>query len=114
MIDRPAHLAALGLRLLEHAVENIGFDAEGDVQIKRILALELEWRAGDLEKREARAVIHLKKRMKRAAFVDLERTNQSQPEKILVKRPGLFRIPTAIGVMMQAFDHLILPFTRTY
>lgn len=61
MIDRPAHLAALGLRLLQHAVENIGFDAERDVQIKLILALELEWRAGYLEKREARTVIHLKK-----------------------------------------------------
>jgi hypothetical protein len=46
---------------LQHAVENIGFDAERDVQIKLILALELEWRAGYLEKREARTVIHLKK-----------------------------------------------------
>src|SRR5215472_8293775 len=43
--------------------------------------------------------------MKRAPLIDLERADQLEPEKILVKRPGLLRIPAAIGVVVQPLDH---------
>src|SRR5215469_12767337 len=105
VIDRAAHLPALRSSLLQHAVESVILDAERDVQIKRILVLELERRAGHLEKSEARAVIHLEKGVERAPFVDLESADQGKAEEILVEASGLFRIPAAIGVMMQTFDH---------
>src|SRR5262249_33775430 len=105
MVDRTADLPPLHLPLFQHAVERVGFDPERDVQIERILALELKGLAGHLEKGEAGAVIHLKKGMQTAARVDFERTDKAQTEKILVKRPRLLRIPAAISIMMQALNH---------
>jgi hypothetical protein len=58
VVDRPANLSTLGLGLLQHRVEDLGLNPEGDVQIQRVLALEVEGRAGHLEEGEAGAVIH--------------------------------------------------------
>ena len=35
MIDRPADLDPLGLRLVQHIIEYLGRDAKGDMQIER-------------------------------------------------------------------------------
>src|SRR6516162_2419035 len=105
VIDRAAQLADLRFSLIQHAVESVILDAERDVQIMRILVLELERRTGHLEKSEAGAVIHLEKGVERAPFVDLESADQRKAEEILIEASGLFRIPAAIGVMMQTFDH---------
>jgi len=100
MVDRSADLPAFGLGLLQHIVERIGLDAERDVQIQGILLLEIEGHAGHLEKREARAVIHLEEGVEPAALVDLERADQAEAEEILVKPPRFFRVSAAIGVVM--------------
>src|SRR5580658_9894118 len=98
MVDRSTHLDPFGLPLLQHALEYVGFDPEGDVQIQRILAFELERRVRRLEKSEAGAVIHLEKGMECAPLIDLERADQPKSEEILVKGSGLLRIPAAIGI----------------
>src|SRR5215469_9029479 len=109
VVDGPAHLAALGLPLLQHSVEDIGLDPECYVQVERVLLLEFERRARHLEKGKARAVIHLEKGVETAAFVDLERADQTKPEEILVEAARLFRVAAAIRVMMQTFYHASLP-----
>src|SRR5262245_43727499 len=50
-----------------------------------------------------------KKGMERPAFVYLESADHPQTEEILVKCPRLLGIPAAIGIMVQTFDHPILP-----
>src|SRR5712691_3960821 len=91
VIDRTAHLAALRLSFLQHALESVVLDAERDVQIERILLLEVERRARHLEEGEAGAVIHLEEGMKRTAPVDLKGADQTKTEEILVKGPRLLR-----------------------
>src|SRR6516162_2431819 len=108
VVDRPADLAALGLPLLQHAVKGIGLDPQRDVQIERVLLFEIEGLAGHFEKRKAGAVVHLEEGMKPAALIDLKRANQAQTEEILVEDPRLLRIPAAIRVVMQTFDHVSL------
>src|SRR6516162_848110 len=108
VINRPAHLAALALRLVEHVVENIGLDPEGDVQVERVLLLEVEGHARHLEEGEAGAVIHLEEGVQPAALIDLERADQATTEEILIENPRLLRVPAAIRVMMQTFDHASL------
>src|SRR5215470_4956600 len=61
MVNRPAHLPALGLRPLQHGLESVVFDAERDMEVERILPLELERRTRHLKKREARSIVHLEK-----------------------------------------------------
>jgi hypothetical protein len=89
MVYLAADLPPFRLPLLQHAVESIGLDPERDVQIQGVLALELEGQARHLEKGEAGAVIHIKKRMQSATRVDLERADKPQAEEILVKGPRL-------------------------
>src|SRR5271165_3561691 len=108
VVDRPADLATLALPLLQHAVECIGLDPEGDVQIERVLLFEIEGLTGHLEKREAGAVVHLEEGVQPATLIDLERADQAQTEEILIKDPRLLRVPAAIRVMMQTFDHVSL------
>src|SRR5437867_3244072 len=81
MIDRSANFSAFAPRLLQHIVECFGLDAERDVQIQGILLLEIKGHAGYLEKREARAVIHLEEGVEPAALVDLEGADQAQAEE---------------------------------
>ena len=101
MVDRPAHLSTLGLGLIQHGVEGLGLDPERDVQIQRVLALEVERRTGHLEEGEAGAVVHLEEGMERPAFVYLERADHPQTEEILVKSPCLFGITAAISIVVQ-------------
>jgi hypothetical protein len=109
VVDGSAHLAALGLPLLQHLVKDVGLDPECYVQVERVLLLELERRPRDLKKGEAGAVIHLEERVEPATLVDLERADQTKPEEILVEAACLFRVATAIGVMVQTFYHASLP-----
>src|SRR5215472_9322875 len=105
VVDGPAYLAALGLPLLQHSVKDIGLDPKCYVQVERVLLLELERRARHLKKGQTRAVIHLEERMEPAAFVDLERADQTEPQEILVEAACLLRVAAAIGVMVQTFYH---------
>ena len=109
MVDRPAHLSTLGLGLIQHGVEGLGLDPERDVQIQRVLALEVERRTGHLEEGEAGAVVHLEEGMERRAFLYLERADHPQTEEILVKSPCLFGITAAISIVVQPLDHPPLP-----
>src|SRR5215469_16335478 len=88
VVDRPAHLSTLGLGLIQHRLEGLGLDPERDVQIQRVLALEVEGRTGHFEESEAGAVVHLEKGMERPTF--------TQTEEILVKSPRLLGITAAI------------------
>jgi len=89
VIDGPAHLAALGLSLLQHLVKDIGLDPECYVQVERVLLLELERCARHLKKGQAGAVVHLEEGVEPAAFIDLERADQPKPEEILVEAARL-------------------------
>ena len=51
------------------------------MQIQRVLALEVERRAGHLEKGEAGAVIHLEEGMERPTFVYLKSADHAQTEE---------------------------------
>jgi hypothetical protein len=62
-----------------------------------------------LEQGEAGAVIHLEEGMERPTFVYLENTDHPQAEEILLESPRLLGIPAAIRIVMQTFDHPILP-----
>ena len=59
VVDRPAHLSTLCLGLLQHRREGLGLDPAGDVQIQRVLAPEVERRAGLARRRQGRKVINL-------------------------------------------------------
>src|ERR1700745_2298332 len=109
VVDRPANLSTLRLGLLQHRVEGLGLDPEGDVQIQRVLALEVEERAGHLEEGEAGAVIHLEEGMERPTFVYLKSADHAQTEEILVKSPRLFGITATISIVVQPLDHPALP-----
>ena len=109
MVDRPAHLDPFLPALLQHAVEDVVFDAQCDVQIEIVLALELEGSPRHLEKGEARAVVHFEKGVEPAAPADLEGTDQPEAEELLVKGAGLLGIPAAIRIMVQTLDHPTLP-----
>ena len=78
------------------------------MQIQRVLAFEIEGRAGHLEEGEAGAVIHLEEGVERPTFVYLESADHPQAEEILVKSPRLLGIPAAIRIMVQTLDHPIL------
>jgi hypothetical protein len=52
VVDRAAHLAALGLALVEHRLELLRLDRERDVQVENALRLELERRVGHIEEGE--------------------------------------------------------------
>src|SRR5262252_366709 len=112
VVDRPAHLSTLGLGLIQHRLEGLGLDPERDVQIQRVLALEVEGRTGHFEEGEAGAVVHLEKGMERPAFVYLESADHPQTEKILVKSPRLLGITAAISIVVQPLDHPTLPSLR--
>ena len=77
VVDRPANLSTLGLGLLQHRVEGLGLDPEGDVQIPQVLALEVEERAEHLEEGEAGAVRESQVRSGLAAGGGWIRTSQS-------------------------------------
>src|SRR5205814_10698710 len=109
MVDGPAHLPTLGLGLLQHGFEGLGLDPEGDVQIQRVLALEVEGRAGHLEEGEAGAVIHLEEGMECPTFVYLKSADHAQTEEILVKSPRLFGITATKSIVVQPLDHPSLP-----
>src|SRR5215831_6377277 len=108
VIDRSSDLAAFGLSLLQHIVEDIGLDPERDMQIQGVLLFEVEGLAGDLEEGEARPVVHLEKGVKPAPLVDLERADQAKPEEIFIEDPRLLRIAAAICIVMQTLDHVSL------
>src|SRR5712691_1447194 len=99
MIDRAAHLDPFRPALFEHAVEDVVFDAERDVQIEIVLPLEVEGPPRRLEEGEARAVIHLEESVEGVALVDLEGADQAKTEEVLVECAGLLGVPAAIRVM---------------
>src|SRR5207253_8964449 len=57
--SRPAHFDPFRLALLQHAVQNIVVDAEGDVQIEVVLPLELEGLVRHLEEGKAGVDLHI-------------------------------------------------------
>src|SRR5437762_1362048 len=63
VVNGPAHFSTRILRLLQHGVEGLRLDPEGNVQIQWILRFEIEWRSRHLEECRARAVLHLEKGM---------------------------------------------------
>jgi hypothetical protein len=94
VIDRAVSFSSCRFCLVQHLVERLGFDAEGDMQIQRILALELERCARHLEKGQARPIVHLEKSVQRAPAArrgpaDLERADKAKAEEILVEAAGL-------------------------
>src|SRR5215813_1013061 len=105
VVDRPAHLSTLGLGLIQHRVEGLGLDAERDMQIQRVLALEVEGRTGHFEEGEAGAFVHREEGMERPAFIYLEGADHPDTEDILVKSPCLLGITAAISIMVQPLDH---------
>src|SRR6185295_15655239 len=89
---------------------------ERDVQVVVCLRLELEGLTRGFEEGEVRAVIEPIEgvqslgRSPRLRLRDLERRDQGQAQKSLVKLPCLFRVPAAVGVVVQSFDHDSLAF----
>ena len=79
------------------------------MQIQRVLALEVEGRAGHLEEGEAGAVIHFEEGMERPTFVYLKSADHPQTEEILVKSPRLFGITATVSIVVQPLDHPTLP-----
>src|ERR671928_218329 len=66
VVDRAVHLNRAGAALLQHAFEDIVIDAERDVEVERVLALEVERLARHLEEGEAGAIVHLEEGVQRA------------------------------------------------
>ena len=85
-----------------------------DVQIVVRLLLELERLVGRLEEREVGAVIEPVEGVQglRGApglgLGELQRRDQGQAQELLVEAARLFRVPAAIGVVVQSFDHVSL------
>src|SRR5262249_15756975 len=106
--------SALRLGLLQHRVEGFGLHPERDMQIQRVLVLELKGQVRHLEEGEARAVVHLEEGVQRAALgssrsrIDRKRVDQAKAEEVLVKAAGLLGIPAAIRVAMQVLDDVTL------
>ncbi len=111
VIGDAARLDVGPLALVEPARKGIGRDFQRDVQVEVVLVLELKRHVERLEEREARPVVHRIERVQRVGaatalgLCNLERVDQRQPEEFLVELPGLFRVATAIGVVMQSLDH---------
>ena len=61
---------------MQHAFEGVGLDAERDVEVQRVLALEVERRARHFEEGEAGAIVHLEEGMQRPALIDREGADQ--------------------------------------
>src|SRR6185295_508864 len=112
VVGDAAHLDARGLALLEHPLQVLLGDFQGDVKIVVMLLLELERLPWRLEESEARAVVHAVEVMQHGGttaalgLVDDERVDERQAEEVLVKAPRLLRVAAAIGVVMKTFDHL--------
>src|SRR5579885_1724120 len=104
VIDRAAHLDPMRLALLEHAVEHLVVDTQRYVQVEIVLPLELEGLAGRFEKRETRAVTHLKEGVQRLPVAYLERADEGQAEEVLIESARLLRVAAAIGIVVQSFD----------
>ena len=96
----------------QHGLQDLGRHLQRDVQIEVMLGLELERHVGRLKERQERAIVHSKERMQdfglAATFglVDRQSAAERKPEEVLVERPRFLRIATAIGVVVQAFDHV--------
>ena len=77
-----------------------------DVKIKIMLYFEFERRIGNLKKSQKRPIGHAIEGVQCTGFTsrfglcDLERVGERQLEKILIKCPGLFRIPAAVRIVM--------------
>jgi hypothetical protein len=95
--------------LSQHAVEHIRFDAESDVQVKRVLTLEVEWSSRNLEERESGPVVHLKEAVQPASLVDFERADEPKAKEVLIEATRFLGIPAAVRIVMQTLDHLLLP-----
>ena len=93
MIDRSAHLDPLRPGLVQHPIEYVGFDAERDVKIKRVLPLEVERFSGNLEKCKTGRIVHLEKTVQATSLVNLEGTDEPKAEEILVEAPCFLRVP---------------------
>src|SRR5262249_30203968 len=72
VVDWPAHLKRAVAALLQHPFEDVIIDAERDVEVERVLALEVERPARHLEEGEAGAVVHLEEGVQRAPLIDRE------------------------------------------
>src|SRR4051812_26244083 len=76
VVYRAAHLNGAGSALLQHAFEDVVVDAERDVEVERVLALEVERLAWHLEEGEAGAIVHLEEGVQRAPLIDREGADQ--------------------------------------
>src|SRR3954468_10501657 len=76
VVDRAAHLNRAGTALLQHAFEDVVVDTERDVEVERVLALEVERLARHLEEGEAGAIVHLEEGVQRAPLIDREGADQ--------------------------------------
>ena len=108
VVYRTADFPTFGLALPQHTLECVVLDPERDMQIQRVLVLEIERRARHLEEGEARAIIHFEESVKGTALIDLKCADQPETEKFLVEGPCLLRIPTPISVVVQTLDHVNL------
>src|SRR3954447_12598229 len=79
------------------------------MQVQRVLPLEVERFPRNLEKREARSVVHFEEAVQAAPRVDLERADEPQAEEVLVETARFLRVPAAVCVVMQTLDHWSLP-----
>jgi hypothetical protein len=79
------------------------------MQVKRVLALEVERSARNFEKCEAGPVVHLKKAVQPTSLVDLERADEPKAEEILVEAASFLGVPATVRVVMQTLDHSSLP-----
>ena len=81
------------------------------MQVVIVLHLELEGHVRCLEKRQIGAVAHFIERMQRGCFapafgfVDLQGPGKRQAKKALVEPARLFRVATAICIVVQPADH---------
>ena len=77
------------------------------IQIEIPLRLEIERFSRLFEKRQARSISHLKKRVQHVRTatglgqINAQSMAQGQPEKVLIKGSSLLRITTAIGRVVQ-------------
>src|SRR5690606_23058720 len=79
-----------------------------------VLILEFKRHVWRLEECQVRTVVQAVEGMQRArcppglAFADFQRADQRQAEKFLVELPSLFRVPAAVGAVVQFTDHAFL------
>jgi hypothetical protein len=81
------------------------------VQIEIVLRLELERPVRRFEEGEARSICELIERMQNVGGAaglgraNLDGLNQGQAEETLIEHSSRFRVPAAIGDVMELLDH---------